>query len=88
MDRFVDAQSGKALLGAARRVSQRWETYTMLEGDTSTVVIYINEGDDPCEECEPLGGLEGTYASFVEDGNLPGDRCLGGNLCQCTFGVT
>ena len=83
--RLAEADSGRALLGQARRITQRWETLENIGGNPDQVCIYINEGDDPCEECLPLGGEEAPYSWFVTNGNLPGDRCLGGDLCQCSL---
>lgn len=74
-----------ALLGVSRRLSQRYETQQAIGGDTGRMMIYVNESDDPCEECEALGGTVKTYAEFVADGDMPGDRCLGGNNCMCAL---
>ncbi len=75
----------RSLVGHTRQLAQRHETLSAIDGKTNTEMIYINESAEPCEECEPLGGTEGTYAWFVESGNLPGDRCLGGANCLCTL---
>lgn len=76
---------GRSLLGHTRRLAQRHEQITAIGGNMNQRVIYINESEEPCDECEPLGGQEGTYAEFVAEGKLPGDRCLGGNNCLCTI---
>lgn len=82
MDRLV-ATEEKALLGVARRMSQRYETLEAIGGDMGQVMQYGNESVNPCPECENLGGTRKTYAEFVADGDCPGDRCLGGNNCMC-----
>jgi hypothetical protein len=75
----------KALLGVARRMSQRYETLEAVGGDMGQLCIYVNESDAPCAECDALGGTVKTYAEFVADGDCPGDRCLGGNNCMCAL---
>lgn len=73
-----------AVLGSSRRLAERHGTLRAIDGDTQTPMMYINESSEPCEECDPLGGTEGTYAEFASNGMLPGDRCLGGSNCLCT----
>ena len=75
----------KALLGVARRMSQRYETLEAMGGDLDKMMIYVNESVTPCEECERLGGMVKTYREFLADGDMPGDRCLGGNNCMCAL---
>jgi hypothetical protein len=84
MQRMV-TNSERALLGVSRRLSQRYETTAALDGDMTKTMIYVNESATPCDECERLGGTVKTYAEFVADGDLPGDRCLGGNNCMCAL---
>lgn len=84
MTRMKAAQE-KALLGVARRLSQRYETLEAVGGDMGQLCIYTNESLNPCEECNALGGTVKTYAEFVADGDCPGDRCLAGNLCMCAL---
>ena len=76
---------GRSLLGHTRRLATRHETLTAIGGDTETMMIRIAESDEPCDECEPLAGIEDTYAGFVSSGTMPGDRCLGGGNCLCTL---
>jgi hypothetical protein len=83
--RYAETMKGKVLLGQTRRISEKYETLVLIDGDTSTQMIYGNEGDDPCDGCLPLGGETGTYAEFVAEDMLPGSRCFGGNLCQCVL---
>ena len=84
MDRMMVTQE-KALLGVSRRLSQRYETAVVTGGDTNRMMIYVNESDEPCPECEALGGVVKTYAEFIADGDMPGDKCLGGNNCMCAL---
>ena len=74
-----------AMLGTSRRMATRHETLRAVDGNLSQEMIYINEADEPCEECDPLGGMIKTYAEFIDDGDLPSDRCLGGSNCLCTL---
>jgi hypothetical protein len=83
MDRLAGKQN-IAMLGETRRLAQRHEGLRAIGGNLDQGVVYINESSEPCEECEPLGGTEGTYREFVENGMLPGDRCLGQGNCLCT----
>ncbi len=85
MERLATTGSGRVLLGQSRRVSQRVETLRGINGNTNQRCVYICEGEDPCEECEPLGGTDGPYKMFVQENMAPGDRCLGGSLCQCAL---
>lgn len=84
----LKANMRPAILGNARRMATRHETLRSVNGNTKQRMIYLNESAEPCEECEPLGGTEKTYAEFVTDGDLPGDRCLGVNYCLCTAMAT
>lgn len=74
-----------ALLGNARKMATRHETLRAVNGNMDQTMVYLNESDEPCEECEPLGGMEKTYSEFVADGDMPADRCLGGSNCLCTL---
>jgi len=87
MKRLGGAERKQHLLAASRRAMERQETMVALDGDTSKDTIYLNEGDDPCEECEPLDGEIMPYAERVAEGKMPGDRCLGGDLCLCVLMV-
>lgn len=85
MERLTDAQSGNLLLGQARRVSERYETLMAVDGDMTINMIYLAEGEDPCEECAELNGIEGTYEELLAADTLPGSRCLGKHKCQCVL---
>jgi hypothetical protein len=74
-----------AMLGNSRRMATRHETLRAVDGNMNQLMVYINEADEPCGECFPLGGLEKTYGEFVQDGDLPADRCIGGSNCLCTM---
>ena len=87
MDRLEGAQKKQHLLATSRRSMERHETLVALDGDMTKDTTYINEGDDPCEECEPLDGDIMPYAERVSAGLMPGDRCLGGDLCLCVLMV-
>jgi len=83
MDRLKDKQQ-IAMLGQTRRLATRHETLRSIDGNLNQKLVYINESSEPCDECAPLGGQEGTYQEFAQNGMLPGDRCLGGDNCLCT----
>ncbi len=83
MDRLKGKQQ-IAMLGQTRRLAQRHEGLSAIDGNVNQRMIYINESSEPCDECDPLGGTEGTYREFAENGMLPGDRCLGQDNCLCT----
>jgi hypothetical protein len=74
--------SAKVLTATSRRVTHDSQLATMLEGKDKTC-IYINEGEDPCDTCEPLGGQVEKYSWFVENNLIPGEQCLGGLSCLC-----
>ena len=78
-----ESNSQRVMVAQARRAAQVTETNTMLGGETAKKCVYINDGPDPCDNCLALNGLEKTYAEFANDGELPGDRCLGGDNCLC-----
>ena len=81
--RLKEGMEGRVLLGQSRRVSERFETLTAIDGNMSQEMIYLNEGDDPCDGCAPLGGETMTYAEFIQNDMLPGSQCYGGDLCLC-----
>ena len=83
MARLKDKQQ-IAMLGQTRRLATRHETLRSIDGKLNQKMVYINESSEPCDECAPLGGQEGTYQEFAQNGMLPGDRCLGGDNCLCT----
>jgi len=81
--RMAQAESGRRMLGQARKVSQRYETLSNLQGNMQQNVMYVCEGDDPCDGCLPLAGTEGPYSRMVADSIVPTEQCLGGDLCMC-----
>jgi len=81
MDRLV-ANNQRAMLGHTRRLAQRHEQLSAIGGNVNQRVMIINESDEPCEECEPLGGLEDTYRNLVANNQIPDEVCLGS--CMCT----
>ena len=81
--RLKEGMEGRVLLGQSRRVSERFETLTAIDGDMNQMMIYLNEGDDPCDGCAPLGGETMTYAEFIQNDMLPGSQCYGDDLCRC-----
>ena len=86
-ERLQTSQRGRVQLAQARRLTERYETLAATGGDLGAMTVYIAEGEDPCEECVVLAGGEMTYGERIEAGDMPSDRCLGGDLCQCTLGV-
>ena len=72
----------RAMLGHTRRLAQRHEQLAALDGNVNQRVMIINESAEPCEECEPLGGLEDTYRNLVANNQIPDEVCLG--ACMCT----
>jgi len=73
----------RAMLGHTRRLAIRHETLRALEGNIDQRVMIINESDNPCPECEPLGGIEDTYRNLVANNQIPDEVCLG--ACMCTL---
>ena len=73
----------RAMLGHTRRLAINHEVVVSLNGKLNTRVVIINESDTPCEECDPLGGVEDTYRNLVANGQIPSEVCLGS--CMCTF---
>jgi hypothetical protein len=73
----------RAMLGHTRRLAQRHEQLSAIDGNVNQRMMIINESDEPCEECEPLGGYEDTYRNLVADGKIPDEVCLGS--CMCTM---
>jgi hypothetical protein len=73
----------RAMLGHTRRLAQRHEQLSALDGNVNQRVLIINESDEPCEECDPLGGLEDTYRNLVANNQIPDEVCLGS--CMCTL---
>lgn len=86
-DRLMNGQRGRIQVGMARRLTERYETLSAAGGDMAAMTIYIAEGDDPCEECIALAGEEMPLGERIAEGLMPGDRCLGGDACQCGIGV-
>lgn len=82
MGRLAD-NNKRAMLGHTRRLAQRHETLSAIDGNVNQRMMIINESDEPCEECEPLGGVEDTYRNLVADGKIPDEVCLGS--CMCTM---
>ena len=86
MDRLIETAAGnRVVLGEARRIAEREQTIAAARGNMLQNFVRVAEGDDPCAECEPLNGEEGTLPQLAADNMMPGDRCLGGNLCQCVL---
>ena len=79
----TEANANRVLTAQARRISQSVETITAVNGNINQKFVYINDGDDPCDNCLELNGEEGTYAELANQGKLPADRCLGGDNCLC-----
>jgi hypothetical protein len=83
MDRLAE-NSSRFMLGEARRIAEREQTYQELNGNLRQNVVYLAEDDEnTCEECPTLNGEEGPYIQMRFDNMLPGDRCEGGNNCRC-----
>lgn len=85
MERLLQSETATSMLGETRRLAESYETLAAIDGNVNTETIYINEGEDPCEECVPLAGEIMTYAERVATKSLPGDRCLGGSNCLCAI---
>lgn len=82
MNRLTE-NNQRAMLKHTRRLAQRHETLSALDGNVNQRVVIVNESDEPCEECEALGGHEDTYRNLVADGKIPDEVCLG--ACMCTL---
>ncbi|MCP4640650.1 MAG: hypothetical protein GY851_09465 [bacterium] len=87
MARLASAESKQHLLAASRRQMERHETLVAVDGKLDSDTVYLNEGSEPCEECQPLDGEIMSYAERVSEGKLPGDRCLGADNCLCVLMV-
>lgn len=86
MSRLRGDLSGRFLLGISRRTQEQYQTLKAIDGNLSTEMIRIAEGDDPCDRCEPLDGTIDTYAGHVKNGTLPGGTsCEGGDNCLCVM---
>jgi len=72
----------RAMLGHTRRLAQRHEQLSAIDGNLDQRMMIINESDEPCPECEILGGLVDTYRNLVANGQIPDEVCLG--ACQCS----
>jgi hypothetical protein len=75
--------SARSVLAEERRAAERAELVQSSGGDLDMNAVYVNEGPDPCEECQPLNGEMMTIREFDDAGMMPGDRCLGGDNCRC-----
>jgi len=87
MERLLDQSSRRPVLAAARRSSERYETLLAAGGDMDVDTTYLAEGDNPCDECLPLAGSVMPLGERIAEGLMPGDRCLGKDLCQCGLAV-
>lgn len=84
MNRLRTSQRGRIRLELSRRYAERYETLINFEGlSPNQDSVYIAEGDNPCEECEPLAGDIMPLSERISGGYMPGDRCLGGDACMC-----
>ena len=86
LDKLVNKDSRRFLLGANRRVMREYGVLNSLDGrDAETAeFVRVSEGDEHvCDGCDPLAGMIGTMKEHAEAG-LPGPRsCLGGDNCRC-----
>lgn len=87
MERLTGDMERLPLLGAARRATERYETLVAADGELDKESVYLAEGADPCEECLELAGDVMTLRERIDSGAMPGDRCLGGTLCQCAVAI-
>lgn len=78
-----ESYSDRVAVAMSRRTAQQADTMGAMDGNLRALSVYINDGPDPCPQCEKLNGLEMTYIEFAQGGMLPGDRCLGGDNCLC-----
>jgi hypothetical protein len=85
-DRLIESgASNKAVLAESRRAGERSELLHAADGNLDVNCVYVNEGENPCEECAAIGGEEMTLAEFEDANMMPGDRCLGGDNCKCVL---
>ena len=80
-----ESNSKRVVVAHARRKYQIAQTIAASSGNLNQEGIYINDGDDPCDECLALGGEQQPISWFAENNAMPGDRCLGGSNCKCTL---
>ena len=80
-----EANSNRVLVATARRNTERAQTLTALAVTGANELMYINEGEDPCDNCLPINGETGDYNYFVSENLRPGDQCLGGDNCLCVL---
>lgn len=84
LDRMMESEGHRALVGMARRAKERWQTLEALDGDIAAELVRISEGDDHvCENCEALAGATGTLADHEAIGAPGAASCLGGDYCRC-----
>jgi hypothetical protein len=84
LERLLDQNERRGLLGIVRRTQERYTTSMAVDGDSNKELIRISEGDTHvCDVCAELEGATGTYAEHEAIG-LPGAQsCLGGDYCRC-----
>lgn len=80
-----EVNSNRVMVATARRVTEQSQTWTAIEGNVQQECIRVAEGPDPCDNCIPLNGEQGTYQYFVSNNLRPGDQCLGGDNCLCVL---
>ena len=79
---LIDNRKGRALVGAARRVQQRYAALRDIDGNINQKMIRIEESDEStCENCDALAGEIRTFADWA--GEMPGaESCYGGDSCR------
>jgi hypothetical protein len=84
LERLLNFNSRRALLGTVRRTQERYTTRMAVDGNEKQELIRISEGDEStCAVCANLEGAIGTYQEHEALG-LPGAQtCIGGDYCRC-----
>jgi hypothetical protein len=84
LERLMDQNTRRGLIGAVRRTQERYTTAMAVAGNEGQLLVRISEGDTHvCENCFDLEGATGTLAEHAAIG-LPGSQsCRGGDYCRC-----
>jgi hypothetical protein len=88
VDQVAAQVSGNtAVIAAARRAAEAQSTNAQAGGDYMQMCTYVTE-DEPCPQCDALGGTHEPYAWFVANNARPGDQCYQGSSCRCDLVFT
>ena len=85
LEDLVSRESKRGMLGLSRRISERWSTLEMIDGNEQQKLIWLYEDDEAsCENCAQYAGQIHTFAEWEAMGVSPGSAvCQGGDYCRC-----